>query len=139
MKKFISVIAAASMFAAAASAVFAETEINEGFDEVVINNNFDDCENTGAPDGSNYAVSDGNTKLWDTSAGFSFSKNYYASVDFMMPDENAAMNMGNKSGKSGPKFSVSGTSFRNETGSNKYGLKKGTTIILLERLVSSVR
>lgn len=120
MKKFISVIAAASMFAAAASAVFAETEINEGFDEVVINNNFDDCENTGAPDGSNYAVSDGNTKLWDTSAGFSFSKNYYASVDFMLPDENAAMNMGNKSGKSGPKFSVSGTSFRNETGSNKY-------------------
>ncbi len=117
--KIIAVIGAAALLAAAPAAL-AGIGLNDGYDEIIINNTFDDSENAGAPDGTNYAVASSGTKIWNTAGGFSFSKNYYASVDFMLPDESVSMSMGNSSGKVGPKFSVSGNTFRNETGNGKY-------------------
>ena len=105
-------------------------EFNDTYDEKKIDNNFDSEANTGAPDGSNYKISDGTDKIWD-SAKIDLKSNYYLSLDFKLVDgstlskdeNNNPVNqivMTNKGNDVGPQFSLNGTNFKNQKASNGF-------------------
>ena len=68
-------------------------EFNEGYDEVKINNDFNTETNTGAPDGSNYKISDGTYCAFN---GINFDSNYYVSMDFKFTNDTQKLQMRNK-------------------------------------------
>lgn len=68
-------------------------QINETYDEVKINNNFDTETNIGAPDDTNYKISDGTYCAFN---GINFNSNYYVSMDFMLTNGTQKIDMRNK-------------------------------------------
>lgn len=68
-------------------------EFNENYDEVKINNNFNSESNTGAPDGSNYKISDDTYCAFN---GINFDSNYYVSMDFKFTNDTQKLDMRNK-------------------------------------------
>lgn len=91
--------------------------LNSAYDEVKIIDDCNDGEGEGAPDGSNYKISDGTYTLWNN---LNFNTNYYVTVDFMYTNTSQNMEFRNKTdgGNYGAQFTVSGTAFKNTGGVN---------------------
>lgn len=96
-------------------------QFNDMYDIVKIDNDFNDEVNIGAPDKSNYKISDGTDIIWD-SASIDLSSNYYLSLDFKLMGNTTdnQIIMTNSKGDVGPQLSVSGSNLRNQIKSNGF-------------------